>query len=240
MEEIDNMWQRFSLNETEGDRFNLGSSTQDASYSLAAKFYTRRVINVEAVTRTFKPLWRTERGFTARDMGDNILLFEFEDEADMERVLFSEPWTYDKYLVAFRKVVEDVEIEKVVFDHVAFWVQIHNLLILSLKKEVAEALGSRIGEVMKTTESDEEMGGGRVMRIRVKVDITKPLCRGRKIGLANGKEGRAAFKYERLPNFCYLVRLGDSWRKGLCFVAPEPHFHGQERPRPWGMDESRG
>ena len=173
MEEIDNMWQRFSLNETEGDRFNLGSSTQDASYSLAAKFYTRRVINVEAVTRTFKPLWRTERGFTARDMGDNILLFEFEDEADMERVLFSEPWTYDKYLVAFRKVVEDVEIEKVVFDHVAFWVQIHNLLILSLKKEVAEALGSRIGEVMKTTESDEEMGGGRVMRIRVKVDVTQ-------------------------------------------------------------------
>jgi hypothetical protein len=158
------------------------------SYSLAAKFYTRWVINVEAVTRTFKLLWRTERGFLVRDMGDNILLFEFEDEADMERILFSEPWSYDKYVVAFRNVVEDVEIEKMVFDQVAFWVQIHNLPILSLKKEVAEGLGCGIGEVMKTTESDEEMGGGRVMRFRVKVDITKPLCRGRKIGLANGKE----------------------------------------------------
>jgi hypothetical protein len=207
MEEIDSMWKRLSLNEIEGERFNLGSSTQVASHSLAAKFYTRRVINVEAVTRTFKPLWRTERGFSARDMGDNILLFEFEDEADMERVLFSEPWSYDKYLVAFNKVVEDVEIENVVFDKVAFWVQIHNLPILSLKKEVARALCCGIGEVMKTTETEEELGGGRVMRLRVRVDITKPLCRGRKIGLANGKEGWAAFKYERLPNFCYWCGL---------------------------------
>jgi hypothetical protein len=134
MDEINNMWKRLSLNEIEGDRFNLGSSTQAVSYSLAMKFYTRRVINIEAVIRTFKPLWRTEKGFLARDMGDNILLFEFEDGADMERVLFSEPWSYDKYLVAFRKVVEDVEIENVVFDQVAFWVQIHNLPVLSLKK----------------------------------------------------------------------------------------------------------
>lgn len=176
MEEIDNMWQRLSLNEIEGERFNLGSSTQTVSYSLAAKFYTRRVINVEAVTRTFKPLWRTERGFSVRDMGDNILLSEFEDEADMEQVLFSEPWSYDKYLVAFRKVVEDVEIEKVVFDQVAFWVQIHSLPILSLKREVAEAFGLGIREVMKSTESDEELGGGRVMRLKVRVDINKPLC----------------------------------------------------------------
>uniref|UniRef100_A0A2N9ETE5 Reverse transcriptase domain-containing protein n=1 Tax=Fagus sylvatica TaxID=28930 RepID=A0A2N9ETE5_FAGSY len=207
MEEIDSMWKRLSLNEIEGERFNLGSSTQVASHSLAAKFFTRRVINVEAVTRTFKLLWRTERGFSARDMGDNILLFEFEDEADMERVLFSEPWSYDKYLMAFNKVVEDVEIGNVVFDKVAFWVQIHNLPILSLKKEVARALCCGIGEVMNTTETEEELGGGRVMRLRVRIDITKPLCRGRKIGLANGKEGWAAFKYERLPNFCYWCGL---------------------------------
>ncbi len=70
-----------------------------------------------------------------------------------------------------------------------------------------EALGRGIREVMKTTETDEEMGGGRVIRIRVKVDITKPLCRGRKIGLANGREGWATFKYEQLPNFCYWCGL---------------------------------
>lgn len=41
------------------------------------------------------------------------------------------------------------------------------------------------------------------MRVKVKVDVTKPLCRGRKIGLCNGEEIWVSFKYERLPNLCY-------------------------------------
>lgn len=41
------------------------------------------------------------------------------------------------------------------------------------------------------------------MQVRVFVDITKPLCRGRKIGLNNGEDSWVSFKYERLPNLCY-------------------------------------
>ena len=72
-----------------------------------------------------------------------------------------------------------------------------------MKKPVAERLGRSIGEVVRTQVQDEDTGNGRCMRVRVKVDITKPLNRGRKIGLANGGEGWVSFKYERLPNFCY-------------------------------------
>ena len=75
----------------------------------------------------------------------------------------AEPWSYDKSLVAFHRLLEDVELEMVVFDNVAFWVQIHNLPVLSLKRKVALGLGSTIGKVLTTTESDEEMEGGRVM-----------------------------------------------------------------------------
>jgi hypothetical protein len=203
MEDLNGLWQRLSLSKTEEDRFILEPTKQSATHILAAKFFTRRVINVEAVTRTFRPLWRSENGFSARDMSDNIMIFEFEDEADLKRVLMAEPWSYDKSLVAFHRLLEDVEIETMVFESAVFWVQIHNLPVLSLKKEVAVSLGRSIGEVLTTTDSDEELGGGRVMRIRVKVNINKPLCRGRKIGLANGKDSWATFRYERLPNFCY-------------------------------------
>ncbi|KAK9988680.1 hypothetical protein SO802_028919 [Lithocarpus litseifolius] len=41
------------------------------------------------------------------------------------------------------------------------------------------------------------------MQVRVNVDITKPLCRGQKLGLTNGDESWVSFKYERLPNLCY-------------------------------------
>ena len=60
---------------------------------------------------------------------------------------------------------------------------------------------------MRASETDEEVGGGRMMRVRVQVDISKPLCRGRKLGLANGEEKWVSFRYERLPNFCYWCGL---------------------------------
>ena len=41
------------------------------------------------------------------------------------------------------------------------------------------------------------------MRVRVQIDITKPLCRGQKITMADNTERCVAFQYERLPNFCY-------------------------------------
>lgn len=41
------------------------------------------------------------------------------------------------------------------------------------------------------------------MRMRVVVDITEPLCRGRKITWDQKKKGWVLFQYECLPNICY-------------------------------------
>jgi len=52
--------------------------------------------------------------------------------------------------------------------------------------------------------SDEnESKGDGFVRIKVTIDVSKPLCRGRVISLDSGKELWVSFKYERLPNTCY-------------------------------------
>jgi hypothetical protein len=56
MEDLDGLWKRLSLNDKEDNIFDLSSDVQPDKPTLAAKFYTRRVINVEAIARTFKPL----------------------------------------------------------------------------------------------------------------------------------------------------------------------------------------
>uniref|UniRef100_A0A2N9IMR2 Reverse transcriptase domain-containing protein n=1 Tax=Fagus sylvatica TaxID=28930 RepID=A0A2N9IMR2_FAGSY len=207
MDELDNLWRKFTLTRSEEEKFQLSTPDEERKPTLAAKFFTRRVINIEAVTRTFKPLWRSDRGFSARDLGENMVLFEFEDSADVERVLLHEPWSYDKSLVAFRKLEAEDEPESIVLDRATFWVQIHNLPVIALKKDIALALGKSMGTVVRTSEADEEFGGGRIMRVRVQVELSKPLCRGCKLVLANGGERWISFKYERLPNFCYWCGL---------------------------------
>jgi hypothetical protein len=203
MEDLDGLWKRLSLNDKEDNLFDLSSDSQPDKPTLAAKFYTRRVINVEAIARTFKPLWQTRKSFSIQDVGDNMVLIEFEEAADLERVLLGEPWSYDKYLIAFHRLSNEVAVENLPFHLVDFWVQLHNLPVLSMKRKVAVAMGSYIGEVLPSPNQEEEAVNGKYLRVRVRVDITKPLCHGRKISLGNGAEDWVSFQYERLPNFCY-------------------------------------
>ena len=43
------------------------------------------------MARTFKLLWKSIGELKIRDIGENILLFEFEDNLDIEHVLEFEP-----------------------------------------------------------------------------------------------------------------------------------------------------
>ena len=234
MDEVDSLWQRLSLNDKEDNVFDLSSDAQPDKPTLAAKFYTRRVINVEAIARTFKPIWQTRKSFSIQDVGDNMVLIEFEEAADLERVLLGEPWSYDKYLIAFHRLSHEIAVEDLPFNLVDFWVQIHNLPVLSMKRRVAIALGGYIGEVLPTSLQEEEVGTGKYMRVRVRVDITEPLCRGRKIGLGNDTEGWVSFQYERLPNFCYWCGIPTHSERD-CEEWLRTPVHLREQPMEYGI-----
>ena len=98
---LEEMWARFSLSKEEERGADVDGQEEAIIHRLAGKFFTKRVLNVDVVARTFKPQWRLRGELKIRDMGDNILLFEFEDCLDLERVLELEPWLYDKHLVVF-------------------------------------------------------------------------------------------------------------------------------------------
>lgn len=60
-----------------------------------------------------------------------------------------------------------------------------------------------MGEVIPGSSDAEEFERGNFMRVRVSIDITKPLCRGRKVKFSNGEVSWVNFKNEHLPNLCY-------------------------------------
>uniref|UniRef100_A0A2N9J884 Reverse transcriptase domain-containing protein n=1 Tax=Fagus sylvatica TaxID=28930 RepID=A0A2N9J884_FAGSY len=143
MDDISGLWETFSLNDNEVAPFDFGSTEDDNHFYLAARFMTTRVLNIESIVRTFRPLWRTFKGFSAQDMGNNMVVFTFEDEADMARVLQSEPWSYDKHLVSFQRVEADMAIEEMECRCVSFWVQMYNLPVRQMNKEAIIALAEK-------------------------------------------------------------------------------------------------
>ena len=122
MESVEDMWKKFSLSNKEGLNVDLADTLQQPEHILAAKFLTSHVLNMDAVARTFKPLWKTKQSFTVQDLGGNKVAFVFENAMDLERVLVNEPWTYDKFLVVFQRVQGDEPIQDSMFSHTSFWV----------------------------------------------------------------------------------------------------------------------
>lgn len=100
MARLDDLWARFSLMEEEKGGAKVSKQEAMVHY-LVGKYFMKRVLNVDVVARTFKPLLNLVGKLKIRDIGEHILLFKFEDSLDLERVLEFEPWSYDKHLVAF-------------------------------------------------------------------------------------------------------------------------------------------
>ena len=168
---------------------------------MAAKFFTRRVLNTDAIARNFSQLWRSRNGFKIKDLGNHIVLFIFDNKLEADRVPVSQPWSFDKFLVAIQWYEKSTPASDLVFDKVPFWVQVYDIPFRFANKVVVEGICSGIGEVCPSDFS--VMEGGDFMRVQVILDITKPLSRGRKITLDDGSVGWVSFKYERLPNICY-------------------------------------
>ena len=100
------------------------------------------------------------------------------------------------------------------------WVQLHNLPI-GISFSAAKSILSEVGKVFENNPDEKEYKGSNFVHVRVGVDITKPLCRGRKLVLRNGQESWVCFKYERMPNICqwcgkltHMDRNCPIWLKG--------------------------
>lgn len=110
---------------------------------------------MEAVARTFKPLRRAPKGFKVSNEGKHKVLFTFDDKEDVDRILASEPWSFDKSLVVLQRYDKLSSLENLSLDKASFWVQIHNIPISYRNRSVAEDICEVIGKVDRTTADSE-------------------------------------------------------------------------------------
>ena len=199
MDEITRRCDKLSLSVREEKRIVLSKKKQVVEFILAAKFCIKRALNMEAMARTFRPLWRTKGNFHITNTGDNFLLFKFEQEVDEDKIILEEPWSYDRHLVIFQRFEGSKALKEVEFKYCSFWIQIHEVPFKFLTPETAVEVGEMTGTVSKQRETSEIVGGT-FLRVRVEVDITRPLYRGRRVIFEEGVDRWVSFQYERLPN----------------------------------------
>jgi hypothetical protein len=88
------------------------------------------------------------------------------------------------------------------FDKEAFWIRMYNLPLACMGKDVGHKIGATVGQVDEVDILDDEVGWGEYLQVRIVLEITKPLARGRMLHLQN-KSIWIPFKYEKVPKYCY-------------------------------------
>nr|XP_023915557.1 uncharacterized protein LOC112027113 [Quercus suber] len=145
MDNLAEHWQKLSLNDRKDENLELPEENSSNEFILAAKFLTKRALSVEAVIRTFSPLWRLVKGFKVRRARDLVLLFVFDNKEEAEKILSNAPWSFDKHLVALQWYDREVPIKALEFDKIPVWVQVHNIPVRFLNRKVAEDLCEVVG-----------------------------------------------------------------------------------------------
>ena len=116
MDELTNHCNGLSLSNKEGPTFNLEKEMATPKFIIAAKFFTRRALNMEAIALTFQPLWRSKNGFKVKNKGNHIVLFIFDNKLEVDTILANEPWSFDKHLMVLQRYDEDMLVEELQFN----------------------------------------------------------------------------------------------------------------------------
>ena len=202
MDDLSNRWKSLSLSEKEGPGLALKPDQATTEFSMVAWFLTKRLINLDAIANTFNPLWRTKTGFRMKFIGDHLILFSFDSKEDVDRILAVEPWSFDKHIMVVERYDNVAVVDSSSLNTVAFLVQIHDIPLRFRNRGVAKQICEAMGNVIQT-ENPSECDGGSFIQVRVAVNISLPLCRGRLITLENDEAHWVSFRYECLPNVCY-------------------------------------
>ncbi|KAL5819940.1 hypothetical protein ACOSQ4_023782 [Xanthoceras sorbifolium] len=212
-EEIARRCAKISLSEEDGPVAKMDKKAEEVgrkqiSLSLVGKIVSNREVNREAFKATISSIWRTTKGVEVEAVGVNIFVFRFQCHWDRKRVLEGGPWSFDKQLLILKEVCGVGRVADTDFSLVPFWIQLYNLPLVCMNKEAGIYLGGLIGEVQEIDSGGSGDCLGKFIRVRVLIDINKPLRRGLRVAMGENDELVSVLLcYERLPNFCYFCGL---------------------------------
>lgn len=199
--------------------FHLQENTVDNSKkklinALLCKILTHRKINAEVFRGMMLRIWGQEN--TVIDhMCSNVFLCNFKNARIKGYMQDDGPWFYDKLLLVMEEPRVDINVDDMEFRFVAFWVHFHKLPFACFNRSSAMEIGSLPGKVEQVDiEEDTEPQMGCSLRIKIQIDVQKPLKRGIFLTSRKGRGERwIDITYEKLPDFCCgCGRLGHTIR----------------------------
>ncbi|KAJ1407196.1 Endonuclease/exonuclease/phosphatase superfamily [Sesbania bispinosa] len=195
----------------EGVTIQLESSGSE-SIELARKTLVGRILwdkplNKGAVKHMLIKAWGEDaEELRIMDMGVNVFIFYFLDKKKARSIMKKGPWNVMGHLVSLQYWIPEVSVYEINYDLVSFWVQMHGIPLEFMTTSNVSRIAGMIGEVKEV--EDPKVEGVLLrsfMRVRVTVNVKKPLVTGFWVPRKDLPKTWVLVKYEKLQDFCYKM-----------------------------------
>lgn len=174
---------------------------------LVRRFLSEKTINDRAMKSKLADVWKPAMGITIKELESSTYLFQFYHVEDLQWVMNGGPWSFDNIMLVLATIPQGENPVKVPLVFVNIWIQIYELPFGFMNETVGKQLGNFFGEFIMYDHKDDSSLWRDYMRVKIKLDVRKPLKRKKKIITRDGKEFIVHCKYERLGEFCFIFGL---------------------------------
>lgn len=148
---------------------------------------TKEKIHKESMYRVLRSLWYTKDWVNFVEIGEGTFLVKFGTMEDRERILNLSPWMFYQYILSLVPYEKEKDLSLYNFSIVPFWIRVSNVPMEMTDRQLVMEVGSAVGKVIAIDWRDRNGGWVEYMRIRVRMDTTKPLRRAMRV--EGGRKG---------------------------------------------------
>lgn len=178
-----------------------------ASLKAFGKLLSDRRVHPEVNEQAVGWIWCPVQGIECKDLGDNFFLFTFSQAVGKRKALEEGPWMVSHELLVVTDFDGSKTLDEIEFASIPIWVRVANLPMGLMNRSTAEAIGGEVGTMEEKGVADEIVAG-RFLRLKVRLDIRKPLMRGVTVSFGESEKERwCPLSYEFLLEFCYCLAL---------------------------------
>lgn len=185
---------------------NSATSSTDWSRCLLSRVVSDRTAIESQFQVAMMKAWDADPKTVFRSVTKNAFLIEFHDPIDLQTAIHQGPWTFKGELVALKMVSSHADVKPSEITQAALWVQLFNVPLNAFSEEGLILLGKEVGKPISRP-IEGYVGGKRFYKIKVSIDLLKPLKDKARVTHPHLGEVTAHCVYEKVNRICVFCGL---------------------------------
>lgn len=148
---------------------------------VVARFISEGNIDFQAMQQTLAALWKPSRGVYIKNLDVNLFLFQFYHEVDVKRVMEGNPWSFNRRALIMSRLKEGENPCSVSLKAIDLGVQVYDRKPWFMSERILKEIDNYIGKFVASAPSNFVGIWREYLRVRVNIDVIKPLKRRMKL-----------------------------------------------------------